>query len=63
MVQRAGEVVFDGSPSALDPRALTSIYGEEDWTQMRKEADEQAADEANVAAFEQMREERMASLA
>src|SRR5690606_25494311 len=28
---RAGEVVFDGPPDALDEQALTTIYGEEDW--------------------------------
>lgn len=59
---RAGEVVFDGPPETLDHAALTSIYGEEDWTQMQKEAEEQAADAADAAAFEQKREERMAGL-
>jgi phosphonate transport system ATP-binding protein len=28
---RAGEIVFDGPPTALTPEALTTIYGEEDW--------------------------------
>ncbi|RAU18113.1 phosphonate ABC transporter ATP-binding protein [Nitrincola tibetensis] len=28
---RAGEVVFDGQPDALDTEMLTLIYGEEDW--------------------------------
>lgn len=32
---RAGRVVFDGDPSELNNAALTAIYGEEDWTQMR----------------------------
>lgn len=59
---RAGEVVFDGHPETLDHAALTAIYGEEDWTQMQKEAEEQAADAADAAAFEQKREERMAGL-
>lgn len=27
----SGEVVFDGTPEALDETALTTIYGEEDW--------------------------------
>jgi phosphonate transport system ATP-binding protein len=29
---RAGEIVFDGTPDALTPAALTTIYGEEDWS-------------------------------
>jgi phosphonate transport system ATP-binding protein len=33
---RAGEVVFDGPPSALSPEALTRIYGEEDWTALQQ---------------------------
>ena len=37
---RAGELVFDGPPSALDETALTAIYGEEDWTAMRRRAAE-----------------------
>lgn len=27
----AGEIVFDGSPDELDHKALTDVYGEEDW--------------------------------
>jgi phosphonate transport system ATP-binding protein len=53
---RAGEVVFDGPPGALDTAALTAIYGEEDWTAMRQAADEDAAAERDEAA-------RMAGLA
>ncbi|NDV87815.1 phosphonate ABC transporter ATP-binding protein [Aurantimonas aggregata] len=60
---RAGEVVFDGPPEALDDAALTRIYGEEDWTQMRAAADEDAEDSAAVAAFEQARDERLETLA
>ncbi|WP_108661266.1 phosphonate ABC transporter ATP-binding protein [Acuticoccus kandeliae] len=37
---RAGELVFDGPPDALDEAALTKIYGEEDWTAMRRKAAE-----------------------
>lgn len=37
---RAGRVVFDGPPEALDERVLTTIYGEEDWTAMQKAAQE-----------------------
>lgn len=29
---RAGQIVFDGAPAQLDSAALTTIYGEEDWT-------------------------------
>ncbi len=57
---RAGEVVFDGPPAALDNASLTQIYGEEDWNDMRKEADEGEADEAEAAAFKAASVERMA---
>ncbi len=46
---RGGEVVFDGSPTALDEAVLTRIYGEEDWTAMRQSAAEDAAVEAEDA--------------
>ncbi|MEH6721343.1 MAG: phosphonate ABC transporter ATP-binding protein [Aurantimonas endophytica] len=59
---RAGEVVFDGPPEALDDAALTRIYGEEDWTQMRAAADEDAEDSAAAAAFAQSHEDRLESL-
>ncbi len=52
---RAGEVVFDGPPTALDEAALTEIYGEEDWTQMQK-----AAQEDREAAEALAQEHRMA---
>ena len=39
---RAGEIVFDGPPSELDNAALTRIYGEEDWSAMRRSAAEDA---------------------
>lgn len=29
---RKGEIVFDGPPARLDDAALTTIYGEEDWS-------------------------------
>lgn len=60
---RAGEVVFDGSPEALDRAALTAIYGEEDWTQMRKEKDDEDRDAEEAAAFEATRRERMEGIA
>lgn len=43
---RAGEVVFDGKPDTLDNTVLTTIYGAEDWTAMRKSHDEDVASEA-----------------
>ena len=46
---RAGEVVFDGTPEALDNDVLTTIYGAEDWTAMRKSHDEDVASEAEEA--------------
>lgn len=46
---RGGEVVFDGSPTALNEAVLTRIYGEEDWTAMRQSAAEDAAVEAEDA--------------
>lgn len=54
---RAGEVVFDGRPEELTDRALTSIYGEEDWTAMRRRAAEDEDDGQPEAS-----EERMAGL-
>lgn len=36
----AGRLVFDGPPDALTTEALTTIYGEEDWAQMRRASDD-----------------------
>jgi phosphonate transport system ATP-binding protein len=36
---RAGRVVYDGAPDGLTPEVLTSIYGEEDWTEAKEEED------------------------
>ncbi|MGE0613559.1 MAG: phosphonate ABC transporter ATP-binding protein [Hyphomicrobiales bacterium] len=36
---RAGEIVFDGTPDKLSDAVLTRIYGEEDWTAMRRRED------------------------
>jgi phosphonate transport system ATP-binding protein len=53
---RAGKLVFDGPPADLDDSALTMIYGEEDWTAMRKaKLDDEIEDERET-------EERMAGL-
>lgn len=53
---RAGKIVFDGRPDALDNAALTRIYGEEDWTAVRR----RAAQEARLEALD---EERLEGLA
>ncbi|MGY6570555.1 MAG: phosphonate ABC transporter ATP-binding protein [Salinarimonas sp.] len=47
---QAGRVVFDGPPAQLSEDALTRIYGEEDWTAMRKGAAEDAEAEAEEKA-------------
>jgi phosphonate transport system ATP-binding protein len=52
---RAGRVVFDGKPDALDEAVLTEIYGAEDWTAMRQAAHEDHEAEREAA-------ERMAGL-
>jgi len=59
---RAGEVVFDGAPATLDEDVLTRIYGEEDWTAMRRRAEEDARDAAEAAALDATREDRMAGM-
>ncbi len=53
---QAGVVVFDGQPADLDDMVLTRIYGEEDWTAMRRGAAEDAEEDARE------REERLAGL-
>ena len=53
---QAGVVVFDGPPAKLDDKVLTTIYGEEDWTAMRRAAAEDADEDARD------REERLAGL-
>lgn len=47
---QAGRVVFDGPASGLTEAVLTRIYGEEDWTAMRKGASEDAEVEAEEKA-------------
>ena len=47
---QAGRVVFDGPPAGLTEDVLTQIYGEEDWTAMRKSAAEDAEAEAEDKA-------------
>jgi phosphonate transport system ATP-binding protein len=53
---KAGEVVFDGTPDELTDDVLTSIYGEEDWTAMRRKDGDHHDDTITD-------EERMAGLA
>src|SRR5476651_2237327 len=51
---RLGEIVYDGPPDRLTAEALTSIYGEEDWSASIRKADEDAEDseDDNVVPFE-----------
>ncbi len=49
---RAGLIVFDGPAGDLDEKALTEIYGEEDWAQMRRAADEDRDAEHEALAQE-----------
>jgi len=42
---KEGKVVFDGPPHDLDEKVLTAIYGEEDWTAIRPEGDDEEHDE------------------
>jgi phosphonate transport system ATP-binding protein len=58
---RAGEIVFDGAPSALNDAVLTEIYGEEDWTQIHDGASEEHAGE-HAMSEAHAQEERMAGL-
>ncbi|HSR71361.1 MAG TPA: phosphonate ABC transporter ATP-binding protein [Kiloniellales bacterium] len=55
---RLGEVVYDGPPDALTPEVLTEIYGEEDWTAVRRktpadgeEPESAVTDEERMAAM------------
>jgi phosphonate transport system ATP-binding protein len=45
---RSGQVVFDGTPAQLTHDALTAIYGEEDWNEMRRGDEEQTRAEADA---------------
>lgn len=46
---RDGEIVFDGAADALTSDVLTKIYGEEDWTAMRRAAEEDREAERDQA--------------
>ena len=41
---RAGRIVFDGPPEALTAQTLSDIYGEEDWSQTIRKAEEEGED-------------------
>lgn len=60
---RAGEIVFDGPPDALDTGALTRIYGEEDWAAMKKQADADASEDADEAVRVREATTRLAGIA
>lgn len=49
---KAGEVVYDGPASGLNPDVLTQIYGEEDWTLTAGAEDEEAAGPSPAAVRE-----------
>ncbi|BES69484.1 phosphonate ABC transporter ATP-binding protein [Marinobacter nanhaiticus D15-8W] len=51
---RSGEVVFDGAPDALTDDVLTTIYGDEDWTQLRRDNEDPdpASDPNDVSVVE-----------
>jgi len=57
---RLGEIVYDGPPDKLTPAALTSIYGEEDWSATIRKIDEEAGEEPedNVVPFDATRPDR-----
>jgi phosphonate transport system ATP-binding protein len=57
---RAGEIVLDGRPSELGDAVLTRIYGDEDWTAMRRRRDEDEDEEASAIDVDV---ERMAGMA
>jgi phosphonate transport system ATP-binding protein len=55
---RQGVIVYDGAPDGLTSATLTDIYGEEDWTAMRRRGGKRRPVPAHVAADE----ERLAGL-
>ncbi|MGA0127377.1 MAG: phosphonate ABC transporter ATP-binding protein [bacterium] len=44
---QSGSIVYDGSPEGLTPEVLTQIYGEEDWTAVRKHKDSESHQEVD----------------
>lgn len=59
---RAGEVVFDAVPSALDHAALSTIYGDEDWAAVRDAAEREEAETREDRNFLEQQRERIAGL-
>ena len=57
---REGSIVYDGSPDDLKPDVLTEIYGEEDWTAVRKRKAEKGQD--SEVDEEPVSEEHMAEM-
>ena len=57
---REGSIVYDGSPDDLKPDVLTEIYGEEDWTAVRKRKAKKGQD--SEVDEEPVSEEHMAEL-
>jgi phosphonate transport system ATP-binding protein len=57
---RDGRIVYDGSPDDLKPDVLTEIYGEEDWTAIRKRKAKTSS--VSEIEIESISEEHMAEL-
>jgi phosphonate transport system ATP-binding protein len=49
---RAGRIVYDGAPDGLTPDVLTSIYGEEDWSEAK---DDETPEVAGVVTIDRDR--------
>mgnify|MGYP002402701363 CR=1 FL=1 len=58
---KAGRVVFDGAPQALDPTVLTTIYGEEDWSKTIRRDDDEETPEADEGLRPAAAAERVAA--
>ncbi len=54
---RLGSVVYDGPPDGLTPEVLTEIYGEEDWTAVRRKGKDKVPEAGTTAD-----EERLAAM-
>ena len=57
---REGRIVYDGSPDDLKPAVLTEIYGEEDWTAVRKRKAKKGTD--SEVEDESVTEDHMAEM-
>ncbi|WP_111493476.1 MULTISPECIES: phosphonate ABC transporter ATP-binding protein [Marinobacter] len=49
---RNGQVVFDGPPDDLGNEVLTTIYGDEDWNQLRGDGEHAESDAGNLSVAE-----------